>query len=57
MEVLETLTKDQFLDSGAEEAFQQLKRMLTSAPTLSFLSEGDLILDTDASGTAIEAVL
>ena len=44
-------------DSEAEKAFQQLKRMSISAPTLSFLSEGELILDTDASGTAIGAVL
>ena len=36
---------------------QRLKTMLTSAPTLSVLSEGELILDTDANGTAIEAVL
>ena len=45
-------------DSDTENAFQQLKCLLTNTPVLSFLSdEGTLILDTDASGVAIGAVL
>ena len=49
----------QFLwDSDTENAFQQLKCLLTTTPVLSFMSdEGALILDTDASGIAIGAVL
>ena len=45
-------------DSDAENVFQQLKCLLTNTPVLSFLcDEGTLILDTDASGVAIGAVL
>ena len=45
-------------DSDTENAFQQLKCLLTNTPVLSFLSdEGTLILDPDASGVAIGAVL
>ena len=45
-------------ESGTENAFQQLKWSLTNTPVLSFLiDEGTLILDTDASGVAIGAVL
>ena len=44
-------------DSDAENAFQQLKCLLTNTPVLSFLrDEGTLILYTDASDVAIGAV-
>src|SRR6218665_1345522 len=52
--------KDQrFVWSPAcEEAFQRLKFQLTSAPILALPNDKDLyILDTDASGEAIGAVL
>ena len=43
---------------AAENAFTQLKSCLTSAPVLCFpLPDAQYILDTDASGNAISAVL
>ena len=45
-------------DNGTETAFQQLKLILVRAPILSFLEDdGTVILDTDASGVAVGAVL
>ena len=45
-------------DSGAQDSFVKFKEALTNTPVLSFLTEdGTLILDTDASGVAIGAVL
>ena len=44
--------------SSCQKAFDTLKKSLTTAPILSYpSSEGQFILDTDASGTAIGAVL
>ena len=43
---------------ACQEAFDTLKKLLTTAPILSYpRNEGLFILDTDASGTAIGAVL
>ena len=43
---------------NCEEAFETLKKLLTSAPILSYPTPGDTyILDTDASKTGIGAVL
>jgi len=45
-------------DEQCEEAFNQLKRALTSSPILSLpREEGELVLDTDASNFGIGAVL
>lgn len=45
-------------DEGCNDAFEDLKRALTSAPILSYPnSTGKFILDTDASSTAIGGVL
>ena len=44
--------------SDAEQAFQHLKNALTKAPILGYpLSDGEFLLDTDASNTGIGAVL
>uniref|UniRef100_A0AAV2KZH2 Reverse transcriptase/retrotransposon-derived protein RNase H-like domain-containing protein n=1 Tax=Knipowitschia caucasica TaxID=637954 RepID=A0AAV2KZH2_KNICA len=41
-----------------QAAFDTLKRLLTTAPVLGYpLDQGDMVLDTDASDTAINAVL
>jgi len=40
-----------------QQAFDRLKQMLIAAPLLFFLVEGKFILDTDASGHVIRAVL
>jgi hypothetical protein len=45
-------------DEGCEEAFRELKRLLTAAPVLAFPhAEGQLVLDTDASDTGLGVVL
>ena len=44
--------------AACQEAFESLKKLLTTAPILSYPSnKGQFILDTDASGFAIGAVL
>ena len=43
--------------SECEHAFQQLKQALTSAPILVAPCDGQYVLDTDASDTALGAVL
>ena len=48
------------LNWGVEqhESFQELKRLLTTVPVLAYpVSEGEFILDTDASDVVIGAVL
>ena len=45
-------------DSATQQAFDKLKEALTLPPILAMpTDEGDYILDTDASDTAIGAVL
>lgn len=45
-------------DESCQNAFVHLKEKLTSAPVLSYpMGEGQFILDTDASGHAIVAVI
>ena len=53
-----THTKFSWSDE-CEEAFNQLKTLLTTAPVLSFPNpdEGEFILDTDASNVGLGAVL
>jgi len=46
------------MDPECEDAFQQLKQALTSAPILvAPCNEGQYVLDADASDTALGAVL
>jgi len=58
---LYTLTENQIKfvwDTNCQNAFQELKRVLSSSPVLSFpREEGEFILDTDASRIGIGAVL
>lgn len=45
-------------DMNCQEVFEKLKKLLVSAPILSFpIEKGEFILDTDASGHGIGAVL
>jgi len=58
---LYTLTENQIKfvwDTNCQNAFQELKRVLSSSPILSFpREEGEFVLDTDASRIGIGAVL
>ena len=48
------------LNGGVEQhkSFKELKRLLTTAPVLAYpVSEGEFLLDTDASDVGIGAVL
>lgn len=58
---LYALTDKQFKFSWNEQcqrSFQELKRVMTSSPVFSFpLEKGEFVLDTDASGFGIGAVL
>lgn len=45
-------------EENCQKAFEKLKRVLSSSPILSFPDgEGEFIVDTDASGVGIGAVL
>lgn len=55
---LTSKTKKFQWDSQCQEAFENLKGLLTSAPILAYPNnQGDFILDTDASNTGLGAVL